>query len=140
MKDILIPTKFFYSHYDGSKYPGSGTCNGIENGANCQYFAYELLRHFGLNLPDLRSSNLWEDRTSTKVVTEFEPLDLLLFNNVADPYGAHVGVYVGKRKVLHLCKEVGHPAIWDLSEFEKREPYAYFIGGKRVLKDRSAIK
>lgn len=130
---MLLPARFFNAKYDGTKYPGSGNCNGIENGANCQYFAYELLKHFGYIVPDLRSSDLWADNIHTKEVHSFEPLDLLFFNENADSYGAHVGVYLGGGKVVHLSKEIGHPVIWDLSEFEKRPRYSNLLGGKRVV-------
>jgi len=68
MKNLSIPISFFDTYYDGSKYPGNPKCKGIKNGANCQYFAYELLRHFGFTIPDFRSSNLWEDKIYTKKV------------------------------------------------------------------------
>ncbi len=133
MDTLVIPEIFFNTHYDGSKYPGSNTCTGIKNGANCQYFAYELLRHYCLHVPNLRSSNLWEDTSYTLKVSEFEPLDLLLFNRDESPYGAHVGVYIGASKVLHLSREIGRPAIWDLPEFKKYEKYFHLIGGKRII-------
>jgi murein DD-endopeptidase / murein LD-carboxypeptidase len=130
---ISIPQMFFNSKYDASKYPGSKNCSGLVNGANCQYFAYELLKHFGRIVPDFRSSNLWEDSIHTMRVVELEPLDLLLFNKNENSYGAHIGVYLGENKVIHLCKEVGFPIVWDMEEFGKRNNYSYFIGAKRVL-------
>lgn len=133
---ISIPIEFFDSKYDGSKYPGSGSCSGIKNGANCQYFAYELLKNFGYTVPDLRSSNLWEDTTYTQKVESFKPLDLLLFSKDSDPYGAHVGVYIGKNKVIHLSQEIGYPTIWDLEDFKKRDRYSVLLGGKRVMKNK----
>lgn len=87
---ISIPIEFFDSKYDGTKYPGSGNYTGIKEGANCQYFAYELLKHFGIYLPDLRSSDLWEDIIYTEKVESFEPLDILFFGKSLDSYGAHV--------------------------------------------------
>jgi cell wall-associated NlpC family hydrolase len=132
MSSLSIPIHFFDTYYDGSKFPGSSTCGGIQNGANCQYFAYELLRHFGFTVPDLRSSNLWKDKISTKKVKTLQPLDLVLFNKTKDAYGAHVGVYIGNGKVIHLSKEVGYSTVWDFEEFKKRENYKVFIGAKRV--------
>lgn len=134
MKEISIPIKFFNSYYDGDKYPGSDNCTELENGANCQYFAYELLRHFNFIVPDLRSSNLWEDTEHTEEVSNLEPLDLLFFNKDNNSYGAHVGVYIGSNKVIHLSKEVGYPTIWDMEEFKKKNNYSCFIGAKRFLK------
>jgi hypothetical protein len=60
------------------------------------------------------------------------PLDLMLFNATADPYGAHVGVRVGEGRVLHLCAEVGRPAVWESAEFAARERYRVLVGIKRV--------
>ena len=134
MKTILIPENFFNTKYDASKYPGSGNCNGLENGANCQYFAYEILKYFGIIIPDFRSSDLWEDKIYTEVVEDLEPLDLLFFNADKDSYGAHIGVYVGENKVIHLSKEIGKPIIWDLEEFSKIPRYSCFIGAKRIIK------
>ena len=133
IQTLIIPPRFLEVTYDSAKYPGSGECNGIENGANCQYFAYEFLRHFGLSVPGLRSSELWEDSVYTREVHSFEPLDLIFFNKNEDPYGAHIGVYLGDNEVFHLSKEVGRPAIWDMHEFKKRPQYSYVLGGKRVV-------
>ena len=93
--------------------PYRGECfpaRDIAAGANCQAFAYALLRHFGGAISDFRSSDLWDDVRETERVRDLEPLDLLLFNRTADPYGAHVGVWLGEGRVIHLAKRVGLPA------------------------------
>jgi murein DD-endopeptidase / murein LD-carboxypeptidase len=135
METLSIQLEFFDSKYDASKYPGSGKCDGLKNGSNCQYFAYELLRHFGYTVPDLRSSDLWEDTEYSEIVNEFEPLDILFFNTDSKSYGAHVGLYIGAGKVIHLSKEVGYPTIWSLEEFQSRDHYSCLIGGKRIRKN-----
>ncbi len=132
MDSFCIPARFFNSFYDGSRYPGSGVCAGLEKGANCQYFAYELLGHFGLAIPDLRSSNLWEDEEYTLKVESFEPLDILFFNKDSESYGAHLGVYIGSDKVIHLSKQVGYPTVWDLKDFQNNPNYKVLLGAKRV--------
>lgn len=66
MEKLSIPITFFDTYYDGSKYPGSSKCNGLKHGANCQYFVYELLKYFGLNIPNFRSSDFWKDKIYTK--------------------------------------------------------------------------
>jgi cell wall-associated NlpC family hydrolase len=104
-------------------------------GSNCQRFAYGVLALFGLQCPLMRSSNLWEDQESTIVVGEPEPLDLVLFNRSEEPYGAHVGVYMDHDKILHLCQEVGTPAMWSFQEFATRPRYSKIVGFKRVLRD-----
>jgi hypothetical protein len=81
----------------------------------------------------LRSDELWQDAESTCVVETPAPLDLLLFSPNDDPYGAHVGVSVGDDRVLHLCAEVGLPAVWELAEFAKRDRYRVLIGAKRTV-------
>lgn len=90
-----------------------------------------MLAHFGRRVPPLRSSELWVDTAVTERVLRPEPLDLLLFNRSVDPYGAHVGVCAGDDLVLHLCREVGRPAIWPLAAFAARPRYAVLIGAKR---------
>jgi hypothetical protein len=118
--------------YNGKRYPGAPGVSGLEGGANCQLFAYELLRANGRSIGDLRSSNLWEDTRDTFVVTEFAPLDLLLLNRTSDPYGAHVAVWLGGGRAIHLSKAVGKPATWTLAEFALHERYQVLIGAKRT--------
>jgi hypothetical protein len=106
---------------------------GLTAGANCQLFAYEVLRHFGLTPPPLRSSDLWADTRATIRVPRARPLDLLLFNATDDAYGAHVGVWADEDRVLHLCAEAGRPAVWSLRDFAARQRYQVLIGVKRVI-------
>ncbi|MEV6330156.1 hydrolase [Streptomyces sp. NPDC051909] len=130
-----LPAEFWTVRYDGSRFPGSAAVTalpGLAAGANCQLFAYEVLRHFGLAPPDLRSSELWSDTESTVHVPVARPLDLVLFNSTARAFGAHVGVHVGDDAVLHLCAEVRHPAVWGPAEFAVRDRYRVRLGAKRV--------
>jgi hypothetical protein len=126
--DCDVPAAFWNVPYDGARFP----VRDIAAGANCQAFAYALLRHFGHMISDFRSSNLWEDVRETDIVTELAPLDLLLFGAGADPYGAHIGVYLGEGRVIHLSKRVGKPAVWPLERFAREKGYEVFIGAKRV--------
>ncbi|MEU0587981.1 hydrolase [Streptomyces sp. NPDC006132] len=131
-----LPAAFWTVPYVGSRFPGSSEVTdrpGLEEGANCQLFAYEVLRHFGLAPPALRSSDLWADTQATAHVSAAQPLDLLLFNATDDAYGAHVGVWVNEGRVLHLCAEVGRPAVWEMTEFAVRQRYRVLIGIKRVV-------
>ena len=57
---IEVPQKFLSVRYDGSRRPGSFDTAGIEEGANCQRFAYELVHYFGRSIPDFRSSDHWK--------------------------------------------------------------------------------
>ena len=124
-----IPAQFWNIRYNGDRPPRLGA--GLADGANCQHFAYELLRHFGRTVPDLWSSDLWDSPASARVRAPFEPLDLLLFNPTHDAYGAHLAVYVGEGQALHLSRKVGHPVVWPIEDFLKLPEYAVLIGGKR---------
>lgn len=131
-----LPAAFWTVPYVGSRFPGSSEVAAhpsLEKGANCQLFAYEVLRHFRLAPPDLRSSELWADTRATARVPVAEPLDLVLFNATDDAYGAHVGVWMNEGRVLHLCSEIGRPALWEMTEFAKRQRYRVLVGIKRVV-------
>ncbi|MFD4878152.1 hydrolase [Streptomyces sp. NPDC058420] len=106
---------------------------GLGAGANCQLFAYEVLRYFGLAVPEMRSSELWADTEATTRVAVARPLDLVLFNADDEAYGAHVGVWVDDGRVLHLCAEVGRPVVWEMGEFAARRRYRVLVGIKRVV-------
>ncbi|MFD3948286.1 hydrolase [Streptomyces sp. NPDC058579] len=132
-----LPAAFWTVPHIGSRFPGSAAVTdrpGLAEGANCQLFAYEVLSHFGLTVPPLRSSDLWQDTAATVHVPTPQPLDLLLFNSTEDPYGAHVGVSVGSDAVLHLSAEVGSPAVWKLTDFARRLRYRVLIGAKRAIR------
>ena len=131
-----LPPEIWATPYVGRRFPGSRAVTerpGLAEGANCQLFAYEVLGHFALHVPAWRSSDLWADTRHTERVPVARPLDLALFNAGDDPWGAHVGVAVGEDRILHLCAEVGRPAVWSLGEFARRERYCTRLGFKRVL-------
>ncbi|TDV55089.1 hydrolase [Actinophytocola oryzae] len=132
---IELPDTFWEVRYVGARYPGAAGVRerpGLAEGANCQLFAFEVLWHFGLAPPELRSSELWSDTATTQRVTVPQPLDLVLFNTTPDPWGAHIGVWAGDEQVLHLCAEVGTPALWNLAMFAARPSYRALVGFKRV--------
>jgi len=93
---------------------------------------YMLSAGPGSDTPPLWSSDLWDDRAATAVVQDPEPLDLMLYNKTADPYSAHVAVWMAPGEILHLCHEIGVPAIWPPVMFAARPRYATLIGFKRV--------
>lgn len=127
-----IPDRFWRIPYDTAHDRDSPTLKGMEAGANCQNFAYELLRHFGRYVPNLRSSNLWDDAEYTTVADEYEPLDLLLFNRARNAWGAHVAVYVGGDQAIHLSRRIGFAAVWSIGQFTARPEYRVLIGAKRA--------
>ena len=132
----LTTIRYNGAHYPGARYSGSvsGADADLSAGANCQLFAYALLRHFGLVVPPLRSSELWADTHRTEHVCNLKPLDLLFWNRTSEPWGAHIGVYLGDGHAVHLARGVGIPVIWPLAEFGQLEKYRVFLGAKRVLK------
>lgn len=129
-----VPPSFWKIPYDPRAYPGSTTARDLLEGANCQRFAYAVLGLFGLHVPPFRSSDLWTDPSVTLRVHEPEALDLVLLGGGPNGWGAHVGVYLGDEEVLHLCKEVGEPAVWSLDDFKSRRRYRRLVGFKRVLR------
>ncbi|MFZ0659535.1 MAG: hypothetical protein WAM05_12495 [Candidatus Binataceae bacterium] len=130
---IAIPRKFLRVQYNGACYPGAPNLHGLAQGANCQHFAYELLRHFGRAMPNLRSSDLWSDTRFTRRVVRLLPLDLLLFNRTRRAWGAHLAVYLGRGRAIHLSKQLGTPAVWTLEDFAEHEPYRLCLGAKRAI-------
>ncbi len=137
---LNVPKPFMTVRYNGARYPGatSGADTDLSTGANCQLFAYALLRHFGLEVPPLRSSELWADTSHTEHVRDLKLLDLLFWNRTPDPWGAHVGVYLGDGRVVHLTRDVGVAVIWRLDEFGRHGKSQVFLGAKRVL-DHASI-
>ncbi|MCP9205837.1 hydrolase [Streptomyces cucumeris] len=130
-----LPAALWSVPYAGARHPGSAAVRerpGLAAGANCQLFAYAVLRHFGLRPPALRSSELWDDAESTVRVTTPRPLDLLLFNATDDAFGAHLGVWAGPEAILHLCAEVGRPTVWTPAAFAARPRYRTLVGIKRM--------
>ena len=128
---VRVPEHFLTVRYDGARFPGSPGVSGVAGGANCQQFAYELLRHFGFSVPNLRSSELWADTEHTFHTDSLEPFDLLLFSADGSAFGAHVGVYLGDGQVIHLWKEAGLPGVRDLAWFANTRRYRTLLGAKR---------
>jgi lipoprotein Spr len=130
---LEIPDFFWTVEYDGANFPRESVGYQVTTGANCQVFAYALLQHFGIAIPPLRSSELWSDTRFTRRVSDYCPLDLLLFNRTEAARGAHVALFVGENKAIHLSASERRPVIWQLEDFATREEYAFLLGGKRVL-------
>jgi len=129
---IEIPQRFYDVSYNSSRIPGVKYQSNLSLGANCQVFAYELLKHFGKVIPPFRSSELWDDQIHTKKVERYEPLDIMLYHNEPKAFGAHVGIYIGEGKVFHLSSKVGTPEITTHDKLLLQECYSYFIGAKRI--------
>lgn len=120
--------------YVGSAHPLADAPGPIEAGANCQRYAYAVLALYEIMVPGVRSSELWTHARIRQVSDQdLQPLDLVLFNESPSAFGAHVGVQMAADQVLHLCAEVGRPAMWSHSEFAERARYGRFVGGVRVL-------
>lgn len=135
MVENIIPRWLVNIKYNARIIPNGKKHDIEKTGANCQVFAYYLLRHHCLNVPDFRSSELWEDtQYSTEVSGDYQPLDLLFFHKENKSYGAHIAVYIGNNKVLHLSKKEGFPVVWDMDSFKEYPEYQFLLGGKRFLK------
>lgn len=128
---IEIPATLRGVRYDWTRHPQAAEFDPAL-GANCQLWAYALLRHFGLEVPAFRSSELWEDAAFTEAVQEFEPLDLLLFHDTASAWGAHVAVYLGDGLVAHLSRQVGVPEVRPVTEMLQNPKYRVLVGAKRM--------
>jgi lipoprotein Spr len=102
--------------------------------ANCQRFVFELLRHFGYEIGPMRSTELFADRQFTRTVRRMRPLDILMFNRDRIAWGAHLAVYLGEGRAIHLSKEVGVPAVWEISQFLVRERYRTLVAIKRPIR------
>lgn len=131
LKDL--PASFWDVRYDAERAPGTVRRGDLSHGANCHVFAYAILEHFGFRIPDLRSAELWRDTEATQVVLTPRPLDLVLFHDRAQAWGAHVGVVCSENEVVHLSAEVGRPAVWTFAEFAAHPRFAHLIGYKRPL-------
>ena len=128
-----LPVGFESVHYVSSRIPGVASASDMSLGANCQLYAYQILKQHGLVLPDFRSSELWADTTYTEQVEQFLPLDIVLLNTVYESYGAHVGLFWGQDWVLHLSKQNGRPKIERLTDLLGQKAYRCLVGAKRVI-------
>lgn len=134
-ENIAFPQELMAVKYNGKIIPNGKTHDMLKTGANCQVFAYHILRLNGFKVPDYRSSELWSDTEfSTVIQDNFQPLDILFFNKTENAYGAHIAVYLGNNQAIHLAKSIGKPVIWTIEEFLKLEKYQVLIGGKRFWK------
>lgn len=134
-QQIEIPEWMMQVKYNGRIIP-NGTAHDIaKTGANCQVFAFHLLRHYDRFVPGLRSSELWEDTSfSKKIIENYEPLDLLFFHKKNEAYGAHIAIYIGNNQAIHNTKKIGLPIIWDIDAFSKHPEYTFLLGAKRFFK------
>lgn len=130
---IEIPERFRGVRYNADHFPGAPGVHELEGGANCQQYAFSLLRHHGFEIPDFRSSELWEDTVHTRVSGGMQPFDIVLVHNEPKSWGAHVGLCLGDKLILHLSRKIDAPAIETLDEMLARDEYRYLIGFKTVL-------
>jgi hypothetical protein len=131
-----LPAPYGEVAYVYERYPGAPGVAGIRAGANCQLYAYAVLAHFGLHVPPLRSSDLWDDARLHPVTDGEQPLDIVFYNRIRAAFGAHIGVVVGEDAVLHLCAEIGRPVVWPQQAFAQRPAYAVRLGARRLRSGR----
>ncbi len=127
------PPGFWQIPYVPTAIPGAAVQpSSWLRGSNCQRFAYGVLSLFNRQVPPLRSSELWDDTIACSTVDRPQSLDLVFYGPTANAFGAHVGVWFDHDSILHLCAEVGIPAVWDNEDFARRSRYAQLVGFKRV--------
>lgn len=132
---IEIPHWLMQIEYNGKIIPNETTHDIVNVGANCQVFAYHLLRSHHLIVPEYRSSELWSDAEFSEIVSgDYEPLDILFFHKKEESYGAHLAVYVGNNQAIHLSKKIGKPVVWNIETFFEYSRYKFLLGGKRFYK------
>ena len=136
-KNIKLPPWYMDIKYNPKIIP-YWICHDIQlSWANCQVYAYEILRFNDLFVPDLRSSELWSDsKDSTTISDNYELLDILFSNENNDSWGAHLGLYIWENKVLHNSKDIWWPAIFDIWDFTKINKYSCFLWGKRLKQSK----
>ncbi len=131
---ISVPKKFLQITYNPAAKPQSNYSKDLIDGANCQIFVYSILRFYKHEIPDLRSSQLWDDELFTHKVNEYQDFDILLYNDKDNAWGAHLALFIGNNKVIHLSKAVGKPEIIDYEKLRERKTYQYLLGAKRLKK------
>jgi hypothetical protein len=122
-----LPAWVLDAPYSASAHPGAPDAPPIGDGANCQRYAYAVVALFGRSVPPVRSSELWTWPAQHPGRADALPLDLALVNGTEDAWGAHVAV-VTRTALLHLCSEVGRPAVWTWQDFARRPRYAHLVG------------
>ena len=133
-----VPSRFFRVRYNGAAHPLANV-SGLSSGANCQRFVFELLKHFGYEIAPMRSSELCEDRTFTQRVLRIRALDILMFNRDESAWGAHLALYLGKGRAIHLAKAIGRPVVWEVPDFFAFERYRVLVAIKRPIRWRLKI-
>ncbi|XEW82079.1 hypothetical protein ACDI08_14205, partial [Vibrio alginolyticus] len=63
----------------------------------------------------------------SEVVTEFKPLDIMMYNDSTDSYGAHVGVYVGNGLVYPLSLSNGVPMFERHLDLLQQSKYQFLL-------------
>ncbi len=130
---LTVPSDFMCVRYNAARHPLAGRASIFDEGANCQRFVFELLSHFGYEVGAMRSSELWDDRRFTRPVRCMRELDILMFNRTDKAWGAHLALCLGNRLGIHLSKELGRPAVWNVAEFYRHERYRTLVGIKRPI-------
>jgi len=125
--NIIIPKWYMNIVYNGRIIPNDIYHDIQITWANCQVYAYQLLRYNNMEVPDYRSKELWEDIKFSYEVKEFKPLDILFFNKIENPWWAHLGIYIWNNQVLHNSLDIGKPEVRDLDDFSINNKYKVLI-------------
>jgi cell wall-associated NlpC family hydrolase len=61
----------------------------------------------------------------------------MLYSDAGEAWGAHVGVYLGDGKIIHLSLENGRPQVIAHAAMLQIPRYAKFVGAKRIKRQIS---
>ena len=82
IKEMNIPEWLMKINYNGKIIPNGKEYDLMKTGANCQVFAYYILRLNNRIVPDFRSSELWADVEYSELVKDKETGFLLKEHDV----------------------------------------------------------
>lgn len=124
--------------YLASAHPGVTGAADLNGGANCQSYAFAMLRLFGVAIPPHRSSELFVDPNLAHVsVSDATTLDLVLFSDYEEAWGAHVALCLNSSELVHLSADVGRPSIWTWTDFAVRMRYSTVVAVLRSKQVRA---
>lgn len=119
--------------YVGARHPGAADIGSVSEGANCQLYVYAVLACFERRPRPHRSSELLADSSyGHPGPDDFEPLDIVLFNDTDTAWGAHVALRMGADDLLHLCASEKTPTVWTFARFAADPRYGRLIGTVRI--------
>ena len=131
---IELPDTYWEVRYVGARYPGSTAVHarpGLADGANCQLFAYEVLRHFGLAPARTALERAVVGHATTPTRDGAAPLDLVLVNTTPTRGAPTSASGPATTRCSTCAPRSGRPALWNMAMFAARPSYRVLVGFKR---------